>query len=180
MFTWDNKSVLPIISLTDLNPNDASISLTSVAANLNKLTTFSGVPVNFSLKDLSWLHTPTGQVLEWHCLTIMQPMATNEDVPIPYSSAPIIAAITTSLPVFKPPSVLNVTLCLKLFNVRIWFASVNPISHGMPAYLILVCGLAPVPPEWPEIKMISAFALATPAATNLTPTLAPGLICFKS
>ena len=58
----------------------------------------------------------------------------------------------------------------------------------MPAYLILVCGLAPVPPECPEIKIISAFALATPAAivpipvdaTNLTPTLAPGLICFKS
>ena len=53
---------------------------------------------------------------------------------------------------------------------------------------MLVCGLAPVPPECPEIKIISAFALATPAAivpipvdaTNLTPTLAPGLICFKS
>ena len=45
---------------------------------------------------------------------------------------------------------------------------------------MLVCGLAPVPPEWPEIKIISALALATPAAivpmpveaTNLTPTLA--------
>ena len=188
LFTWDNKSVLPIISLIDLNPSEASISLTSVAANLNKLTTFSGVPVNFSLKDLSWLQTPTGQVLEWHCLTIIHPIATSEDVPIPYSSAPIIAAITTSLPVFNPPSVLNVTLCLKLFNVRIWFASVNPISQGMPAYLMLVWGLAPVPPECPEIKIISAFALATPAAivpipveaTSLTPTLALGLICFKS
>ena len=58
----------------------------------------------------------------------------------------------------------------------------------MPAYLMLVCGLAPVPPEWPEIKITSAFAFATPAAivpipveaTNLTPTLAFGLICFKS
>ena len=45
-----------------------------------------------------------------------------------------------------------------------------------------------MPPECPEIKIISALALATPAAivpipvdaTNLTPTLAPGLICFKS
>ena len=58
----------------------------------------------------------------------------------------------------------------------------------MPAYLILVCGLAPVPPECPDIKIMSAFAFATPAAivpipveaTSLTPTLAPGLICFKS
>ena len=42
-----------------------------------------------------------------------------EEVPIPYSSAPIIAAITTSLPVFNPPSVLSVTLCRKLFRVKI-------------------------------------------------------------
>ena len=58
----------------------------------------------------------------------------------------------------------------------------------MPAYFTLVCGLAPVPPEWPDIKITSAFAFATPAAivpipveaTSLTPTLALGLICFKS
>mgnify|MGYP000465020388 CR=1 FL=1 len=35
----------------DLNPNDDKISLTSVATNLNKFTTFSGVPVNFSLNE---------------------------------------------------------------------------------------------------------------------------------
>ena len=34
-------------------------------------------------------------------------------------STPIIAAITTSLPVLSPPSVLSVTLCLKLFKVKI-------------------------------------------------------------
>ena len=53
---------------------------------------------------------------------------------------------------------------------------------------MLVWGLAPVPPEWPEIKIISAFAFATPAAivptpldaTNFTPTRAFGLTCFKS
>ena len=58
----------------------------------------------------------------------------------------------------------------------------------MPAYLTLVCGLAPVPPECPDIKITSALALATPAAivpipveaTNLTPILALGFICFKS
>ena len=96
--------------------------------------------------------------------------------------------MTTSLPVFNPPSVLRVTLCLKLLSVKIWFASVKPISQGIPAYLMLVWGLAPVPPEWPEIKIISAFAFATPAAivpipvdaTSLTPTRALGLICFKS
>ena len=44
----------------DLNPNDDKISLTSVATNLNKFTTLSGVPVNFSLNEGSWLHTPTG------------------------------------------------------------------------------------------------------------------------
>ena len=49
-------------------------------------------------------------------------------------------------------------------------------------------GEAPVPPEWPEIMMTSALALATPAAmvpmpvraTNLTFTRASGLICFRS
>ena len=53
---------------------------------------------------------------------------------------------------------------------------------------MLDCGLAPVPPPWPEIKMVSAIALATPAAmvpmpeeaTSLTQTRACGLICFKS
>ena len=58
----------------------------------------------------------------------------------------------------------------------------------MPAYLMLVCGLAPVPPECPEIKITSALAFATPAAivpipveaTSLTPILALGLTCFKS
>ena len=45
-----------------------------------------------------------------------------------------------------------------------------------------------MPPLCPEINIISALALATPAAivptpeeaTNLTPTRAFGLICFKS
>ena len=39
--------------LIDLNPIEARISLTSVAANLNKFTTFSGVPLNFSRKASS-------------------------------------------------------------------------------------------------------------------------------
>ena len=188
LLTCINKSVLPIISFNDLNPNSARISLTSVAIKVKRFTILSGVPVNFSLNFSSWVQTPTGHVFEWHCLTIIHPIATKAVVATPYSSAPIIAAITTSLPVFIPPSVLSVTLCLKLFNVKTWLASVRPISHGIPTYFTLVCGVAPVPPLWPEIRIMSAFALATPAAivptpedaTNLTPILAFGLICFKS
>ena len=188
LLTCINKSVLPIISLSVLKPSSAKISLTSVAIKVNKFTILSGVPVNFSLNFSSWVQTPTGQVLEWHCLTMMQPIATKAVVATPYSSAPIIAAMTTSLPVFIPPSVLKVILCLKLFNVRTWFASVKPISHGIPTYLTLVWGVAPVPPLWPDIKIISAFAFATPAAivptpedaTSFTPIRALGFICFKS
>ena len=171
-----------------MNPREARISLTSFATKVKKFTTFSGVPENFSLSFSSWVQTPTGQVLEWHCLTIIHPIAIKDEVPIPNSSAPIIAAITTSLPVLIPPSVLSVTLCLSWFNVKIWLASVKPISHGIPAYFTLVWGLAPVPPECPEINITSALAFATPAAivpipvdaTSLTPILAFGFICFKS
>ena len=118
MLTCLKRSVLPIISFKDLKPSSARISLTSFAINLNKLTTLSGVPVNFSLSFSSCVQTPTGQVLEWHCLTIIHPIATRAVVATPNSSAPIIAAIITSLPVLIPPSVLNVTLCLKLFKVK--------------------------------------------------------------
>ena len=40
---------------------------------------------------------------------------------------------------------------------------------------MLVWGLAPVPPEWPEIKIISAFAFATPAAIVPIPVDATSL-----
>ena len=35
------------MSLIDLNPREANISLTSLATKLKRLTTFSGVPENF-------------------------------------------------------------------------------------------------------------------------------------
>ena len=128
------------------NPGEARISRTSSAMKLNRFTTFSGEPVNFARKRSSCVHTPTGQVLEWHCRTMMQPIATSAAVPMPNSSAPIIAAITTSRPVRMPPSVRRVTRWRRLLSVRIWLASVSPISHGTPAYLIELCGMAPVPP----------------------------------
>ena len=48
----------------DLNPKEAKISLTSIATKVKKLTTFSGVPVNFALSFSSCEQTPTGQVFE--------------------------------------------------------------------------------------------------------------------
>ena len=118
----------------------------------------------------------------------MQPIATSDSVPMPYSSAPSRAAMTTSRPVLMPPSVRSVTRWRSRFRVRTWLTSDRPISQGVPAYLIEVCGLAPVPPTWPETRITSALALATPAAmvpmpaseTSFTQTLASGLICFRS
>ncbi len=119
---------------------------------------------------------------------MMQPIATRLAVPMPNSSAPSIAAITTSRPVFSPPSVRSFTRCRSRFSISTWCASLSPISQGRPAYFTLVCGLAPVPPLWPLIRIASAFAFATPAAmvpmplraTSFTQTVASGLICFRS
>jgi hypothetical protein len=55
-------------------------------------------------------------------------------------------------------------------RTSVWWVSAMPISHGLPACLIEVSGLAPVPPSKPEIVTWSARALATPAATVPTPT----------
>ena len=122
------------------------------------------MPSNLARSFGSWVQTPTGQVLEWHCRTMMQPIAISEAVPMPYSSAPSMAAITTSRPVLMPPSVRSSTFSRSRFRVSTWCVSDRPISHGMPAYLIEVCGLAPVPPLWPDTRITSALALATPAA----------------
>ena len=48
---------------------------------------------------------PTGQVLRWHFRIMMQPSVISGAVEKPNSSAPSIAAITTSRPVLRPPSV---------------------------------------------------------------------------
>ena len=119
---------------------------------------------------------------------MMQPMATRLAVPMPNSSAPSMAAITTSRPVLMPPSARSFTRSRRRLSVRTWCASDSPISQGSPAYFTLVCGLAPVPPEWPLMRIASARALATPAAivpmpvlaTSFTHTVASGLICLRS
>ena len=151
-------------SLSERKPSEARISRTSSAMKLISCTTLSAVPVNFLRSSSFCVQTPTGQVFEWHWRTMMQPMATSAAVPMPYSSAPIIAAMTMSRPVRKPPSVRKTMRWRRLLSVSSWLASVRPISHGTPAYLIDDSGEAPVPPTWPEIKITSARALATPAA----------------
>ena len=161
---------------------------TSSAMNENRLMTFSGVPSNLARNASSWVQMPTGQVLEWHCRTMMQPIATSDAVPMPNSSAPSMAAITTSRPVLRPPSVRSLTVLRSRFSVSTWCASARPSSQGRPTYFTDVCGAAPVPPACPEIRIVSAWALATPAAivpmperaTSFTHTVATGLICLRS
>jgi len=76
------------------------MSRTSSAMKLNRLTTFSGVPVNF-LSQFRVLRAYAhragiGMALAHHDAA----HGTSDVVPMLYSSAPIIAAITTSRPVF--------------------------------------------------------------------------------
>ncbi len=80
-----------------------------------RFTTLSAEPVNLARSASFWVQTPTGQVFDWHWRTMMQPMAISAAVPIPYSSAPIIAAMTMSRPVRSPPSVRSVTRSRRLF-----------------------------------------------------------------
>ncbi len=103
---------------------------------------------------------------------MMQPIVIIGAVEKPNSSAPRQAAMTTSRPVLKPPSVSSETRERSPLSTSVWCASARPSSQGRPACLMLVSGLAPVPPSAPEIRMWSALALATPAATVPTPTSA--------
>ena len=109
-------SARPRISPTERAPSEARISRTSWAIRLNRFTTLSALPVNRSRSAGSWVQTPTGQVFDWHWRTMMQPMAIRDAVPTPYSSAPIIAAMTMSRPVLSPPSVRSVMRSRRLFS----------------------------------------------------------------
>ena len=132
--------------------------------------------------------TPTGQLLVWQMRAMMHPSAIMAMVPKPYSSPPLSAASTMSHPVLSPPSTRSSTRSRSLFSTSVRCTSVSPSSHGTPACLIDDSGDAPVPPSWPEIWMMSALALATPAAmvpmpapaTSFTLTLAAGLIWCRS
>ncbi len=101
---------------------------------------------------------------------MMQPVAISGAVEKPYSSAPRIAAIATSRPVFSCPSVCTMMRRRRSFFSSVCWVSARPISHGTPADWIELSGEAPVPPSWPAIRTWSALAFATPAATVPTPT----------
>ena len=85
-----------------------------------------------------------------------------------------------SRPVRRSPSVWSTTRSRRLFCMRTWWASARPSSQGSPACLIEERGEAPVPPSWPEIRMTSAWALATPAAIVPTPTSATSFTLMRA
>ena len=119
---------------------------------------------------------------------MMQPETTSGAVAKPNSSAPSSAAMTTSRPVFSWPSACTTMRSRSPLSSSVCWVSASPSSHGAPACLSEVSGLAPVPPSWPEIRTTSACALLTPAATVPTPTSltsltwirADGLAFFRS
>ncbi len=78
--------------------------------------------------------------------------------------------MTTSRPVFIAPSTSTLTRSRRPLRMRVCWASARPISQGVPACLTELAGAAPVPPSWPEMRIVSALALETPAATVPTPT----------
>ena len=95
------------------------ISRTSWAMKRMKLTTCSGLPVNFSRSCGSCVATPTGQVLRWQTRIMMQPSATSGAVAKPNSSAPSSAAMTTSRPVFSWPSVSTTMRLRRLLSTSV-------------------------------------------------------------
>ena len=124
--------------------------------------TCSGVPANFSRSSGFWVAIPTGQESTWQVRTMMQPSARRSAVPNDISSAPSSAATTTSRPVLKPPSARTRTRPRSPLATSACCVSARPSSHGAPAFLIEVSGLAPVPPSQPAMCTTSASAFVDP------------------
>mmetsp|Transcript_67085 Transcript_67085/g.165485 ORF Transcript_67085/g.165485 Transcript_67085/m.165485 type:complete len:261 (+) Transcript_67085:2542-3324(+) len=183
-----SRSARPTSSVTVFTPSWAMCSRTSSPIIHRKLTTCSGMPLNFLRSSGSCVATPTGHTLRWHLRIMMQPSDTRGAVEKPHSSAPSIMALTTSWPVLSWPSVSRITRSRRSFITRVWCVSARPSSHGRPVDLIPPHWAAPVPPSCPEMRMWSALALATPAAMTPTPTSdtsltlmrAPGLELLRS
>lgn len=72
------------------------------------------------MEALTWVATPTGQVLVWHFLIMMQPRVMRGAVEKPNSSAPSRAATAISLPVRIWPSACRVARPLKSLATRVW------------------------------------------------------------
>ncbi len=90
----------------------------------------------FERSTLCCVATPVAQLLRWQMRRYLQPSATIGAVPKPKLSAPRIAALITSSPVFRPPSVCRRTLWRRSLMRSVWCVSASPSSHGVPAYLI--------------------------------------------
>ena len=147
---------------------------------LKKVTTNSGLPVNFLRSSGFCVATPTGQVSRWQTRIMMQPLTTSGAVAKPNSSAPSRAAMTTSRPVLSWPSTCTTMRSRSPLSSSVCWVSARPSSHGAPACFSEVSGDAPVPPSWPEMSTTSACALDTPAATVPTPTSATSLTCTRA
>ena len=123
----------------------------------------------------------------WHLRIITHPNTIRAAVPKAYSSAPSNAMLMMSRPVFNCPSVCRRTCPRSPLSTSVCCVSLNPISGGIPAYLIEEAGDAPVPSA-PEITIKSALAFATPAAivptplsaTSFTLIVARGFTFFRS
>ncbi|MCY1295295.1 hypothetical protein D9M70_446270 [compost metagenome] len=143
-----SRSVRPISSPRLRTPRRASHSRVSEAMKVKKFTTMSTVPMKWSLRSLSfWVATPVAQLFRWQMRRYLQPRAIIGAVPKPKLSAPRMAALITSRPVFRPPSVCTRTLPRRSLPRRVWWVSARPSSQGLPAYLMEVSGEAPVPPS---------------------------------
>ncbi len=167
-------------SSSERRPRAARCSRTSSAMYSKKVSTNSGLPLNFWRRAGVWVAMPTGQVSRWQTRIMMQPDTTSGAVAKPYSSAPSSAPTTTSRPVFSCPSTCTTMRSRSPLTNSVCCVSARPISQGMPACLSDVSGAAPVPPSWPEISTTSECALATPAATVPTPTSATSFTCTRA
>jgi hypothetical protein len=139
---------------------------------VKRLTTFSGVPVNLARRRSSCTQTPTGQVLEWHWRTMMQPMATARR-----ADAELLGAQHGGD--HDVAAGLEAAVGAQLHAVAQAIQGQHLIGFGKPHFprhageLDEVCGEAPVPPTWPETRITSALALATPAAMVPMPAARP-------
>mmetsp|Transcript_68874 Transcript_68874/g.164317 ORF Transcript_68874/g.164317 Transcript_68874/m.164317 type:complete len:239 (-) Transcript_68874:3378-4094(-) len=165
-----SRSDRPTSSFTVRIPSLAMSSRTSSPIIQRKLTTCSGMPLNFLRSSGSWVAMPTGHTLRWHLRIMMHPSEMSGAVEKPHSSAPRSIAMMTSRPVLIWPSVSTTTRSRRSLITSVWCASASPSSQGSPVFLMPPHCAAPVPPSCPEMRMWSALALATPAAITPTPT----------
>ena len=81
-------------SSSERRPSEASSSRTSSAMYSKKVSTNSGLPLNFLRRAGVWVAMPTGQVSRWQTRIMMQPDTTSGAEAKPYSSAPRSAPTT--------------------------------------------------------------------------------------